>query len=99
MRCVPTSTIGVARYATASTRKGATSAGASSRGASPARRAFHARTTDHAQSASASPSRTGSLPSQKRSDAYAPKKSTFAQSAGAVPSSVGSRYMFGSHTY
>ena len=31
--------------------------------------------------------------------AKAPKKSSFSQSGGALPSIVGSRYMFGSHAY
>jgi hypothetical protein len=49
--------------------------------------------------ARASQSTTWSLASQNRSVEYAPNQSSFCQSGGATPSSVGSRYMFGSHTY
>ena len=44
-------------------------------------------------------STTWSVASPKRSVANAPKKTTFSQRDGAVPSIVGSRYMFGSQTY
>jgi hypothetical protein len=42
---------------------------------------------------------TWSVPSPKRSVAKALKYTTFCQSGGAVPSIVGSRYMFGSQSY
>ncbi len=88
-------TIGVARYASERTANGA-SGGAGS--ASGARRTQAARAI-HAIAAIAAQRSTWSLASRKRSVAYAAKSASFCHTGGAVPSTVGSRYMFGSHAY
>src|SRR5277367_3863032 len=76
MRCVPMSTIGVAKYATVSTAKGRTIGGGSSVAAVD-RRDIQAIRADQTMTPTVTHRTTWSLPSPKRSVAKALKKTTF----------------------